>query len=137
MADTCAQNTNTLIFSCSGGSDVGGLSDRMARKLAKDGKGKMYCLAGIGAGLKNFIETSSKATLLAIDGCPVGCAGKIMENAKLAHTHINLFSLGYEKGKTNVDEATVAEAIERMGNYEGETKNHKGCSGGVCQGCKG
>ena len=39
---------STLIFPCSGGSDVGALSDLAARQMTRDGTGKMYCLAGIG-----------------------------------------------------------------------------------------
>jgi uncharacterized metal-binding protein len=35
----CSGSTN-LIFACSGGSDVGGITDRAARELAKQGKGK-------------------------------------------------------------------------------------------------
>ena len=37
-----------LIFPCSGGSDVGEITDRAARKVTIEGAGKMYCLAGIG-----------------------------------------------------------------------------------------
>ena len=37
-----------LIFACSGAADVGAIADQAARKLTKDGAGKMYCLAGIG-----------------------------------------------------------------------------------------
>jgi uncharacterized metal-binding protein len=33
-----------LIFPCSGGSDVGALTDQAARRLTTDGIGKMYCV---------------------------------------------------------------------------------------------
>ena len=47
MAGNCMCNeTGVLIFPCSGGSDVGELSDRAARKMAKCGQAKMFCLAG-------------------------------------------------------------------------------------------
>ncbi|MBT4482837.1 MAG: zinc-binding protein, partial [Candidatus Latescibacteria bacterium] len=39
----------TLIFPCSGAADVGEISDQIARKLTRDGIGKMFCLAGVGA----------------------------------------------------------------------------------------
>jgi uncharacterized metal-binding protein len=52
MAETCSWTTRegvVLVFPCSGGSDVGELADRGARKLSQAGTAQMYCLAGIGA----------------------------------------------------------------------------------------
>ena len=34
-----------LIFACSGASDVGEIADRAARKLSREGVGKMYCIS--------------------------------------------------------------------------------------------
>lgn len=59
-----------LIFPCSGGSDVGEITDHVARMMTADGIGKMYCLAGIGGRLDAIMETTkSAAKILAIDGC--------------------------------------------------------------------
>jgi uncharacterized metal-binding protein len=101
-----------LIFTCSGIADVGELADRTGRKLHKDGAGKMWCLAGIGAGLPNFIE-STKATekVLVIDGCPVDCGKKMMEKAGITNfSYIRVTDLGFEKGKSSV----TTEAIEAL-----------------------
>ena len=46
--DCCTPNGNIMILACSGGSNVGQLSNRAAVELTKEGFGKMYCLAGIG-----------------------------------------------------------------------------------------
>ena len=71
-----------LIFPCSGGSDVGAVSDQAARKLTRDGAGKMYCLAGIGGRVTGIMETTkSAARVLAIDGCEQDCARKTLELA--------------------------------------------------------
>jgi len=81
--DTCTcKGGTTLIFPCSGGSDVGEISDRTARAMTAEGKGKMFCLAGIGARVSSIMETTGAAEkLLAIDGCPVECARKTLEGA--------------------------------------------------------
>ena len=59
---------------------MGELADQVARKLNRDGTGKMYCLSGLGAGLGNFIDyTKNASKILVFDGCPVDCAKKILE----------------------------------------------------------
>lgn len=112
---TCPKS-GTLIFGCSGGSDVGGMADQVARRLAKDGKGKMYCLAGIGGGIPNMLETARLAErIIAIDGCPVNCAKKILDNAGLRAEYHNLKDMGFEKGKTIVNDETLEIVKGKMG----------------------
>ena len=49
MAETCCERGNdVMILACSGGSNVGHLSNQAAVELAQEGFGKMFCLAGIG-----------------------------------------------------------------------------------------
>jgi uncharacterized metal-binding protein len=124
MAHTCAgkcaaenqYGTGTLIFGCSGGSDVGGLSDLVARRLAKDGKGKMYCLAGLGGDVTNMVTTAKEASArIVIDGCPVACAKKILDAKGLSYTYFNLKEFGYEKGKVAAPDQAVAEVVGKMG----------------------
>jgi uncharacterized metal-binding protein len=104
MTDSqCACNTAPkLIFACSGAADVGEIADLAARKLHKEGSGKMYCLSGIGAGLSGFIDaTNAAAKILAIDGCPVDCAKKLLEKAGFSEIeYIRVTDLGFEKGKS-------------------------------------
>src|ERR1035438_2198630 len=50
-----------FIFPRSGASDVGGLSDQAARQMAKDGTGKMHCLAGIGGGVDAIMANTQAA----------------------------------------------------------------------------
>jgi uncharacterized metal-binding protein len=99
----------TLLFSCSGAADVGEIADKAVRKLHREGTGKMYCLAGIGAGLTHFIETTKAARgVLAIDGCPVDCAKKLLEKNGLADfTHVRVTDLGLEKGKSPITDESI------------------------------
>jgi uncharacterized metal-binding protein len=107
--------TGTFIFGCSGGSDVGALADQVARRLAKDGKGKMYCLAGLGGDIPNMITTAGNAERrIVIDGCPVACAKKILDAKGLSYDYVNLKDFGFEKGKiTDVNQA-VDQAMAKM-----------------------
>jgi len=114
----CAcQGGVTLIFACSGASDVGGISDRAARKLTADGAGKMYCLAGIGGRVNNIMMNTHAATrILAIDGCPLDCAKNTLEQADFKNfRHVRVTDLGMEKGKTPVTDENVAKAATQAG----------------------
>jgi len=107
---TCAcGSAPKLIFPCSGGSDVGELSDQAARKLTKDGAGKMYCLAGIGGRVSGImVSTESAAKILAIDGCPLNCARKTLEQAGfLKFEHLSLEDIGLKKGISPVSPETL------------------------------
>ncbi|NLF38904.1 zinc-binding protein [bacterium] len=105
----------TLIFPCSGGSDVGCLADQAARKLTKDGVGRMYCLAGIGGRVPGIIETTkAAAAVLAIDGCPVDCAKKTLEQAGFSgFKHLRLSDIGLEKGRSPV----TFEAVHKVADH--------------------
>ena len=106
----------TLYFSCSGAADVGELSDRVARRLQRDGKGKMYCLAGIGAGVSGMIESARAAKArVVIDGCSVACGKKSFEKAGLQTCTFNLTDMGFEKGKTTVNDQAIEAVIGKMG----------------------
>ena len=64
MADCCCNGKQTanLIYACSGSANTGLLADQVARKLAREGSGKMTCLAGVGAGLSGFLESARTAS---------------------------------------------------------------------------
>ena len=99
-----------LIFPCSGGSDVGALTDQASRKLTKDGAGKMYCLAGIGGRVSGIMATTESASkILAIDGCPVNCTRKTLELAGFKQfEHLSLSDIGLEKGQSPVTPENIA-----------------------------
>ncbi len=83
MTGKCLCEPNEiLIFSCAGSSNVGQIANQAAIKLAQDGVGRYFCLAGIGGHVSGMIEsTKAGKMLIAIDGCPVACAKKTLEHA--------------------------------------------------------
>ena len=111
--EACCGTGPELIFACSGAADVGEVSDLAARKLASGGTGKMFCLAGIGGRVSGIMETTRVATaILAIDGCPLDCARKTLEQAGFAKfEHLRLSDLGMEKGKTAVTGEAVTQVV--------------------------
>jgi len=104
-----------VIFSCSGCADVGELADQAARKLTRDGAGKMACLAGISGRVSGIVKSTEAAqSILAIDGCPLDCTRKTLDIAGVTKVnHLRLSDLGFEKGKTEVSESAIASVISK------------------------
>lgn len=70
-----------LIFCCSGASNVGALSYLAAIRLAQEGSGNFSCIAGIGGNIPPMIRAAKDAEeRIVIDGCPIGCARRIMDS---------------------------------------------------------
>ncbi len=101
-----------LIFACSGAADVGQVADLAARKLTSEGAGKMFCLAGVGGRVSGIMATTQAAkAILAIDGCPLDCTRKTLEEAGFCQfEHVRISDLGLEKGRT----AATAENIDKV-----------------------
>jgi uncharacterized metal-binding protein len=104
-----------LIFACSGAADVGTIADQAARKMTREGVGKMFCLAGIGGRIDGIIKTTESASvILAIDGCPLNCVKQCLEKAGFTRfAHLQLADLGLEKCKSPVNEANIAKVAAR------------------------
>jgi uncharacterized metal-binding protein len=102
MADQCcAQNQDIMLLSCSGGSNVGQLSNRAAVELTQEGFGKMFCLAGIGGHISGLVQSAKDARqIIVIDGCDIGCSKAILKNADVPLKHyVVLTELGIGKNK--------------------------------------
>ena len=97
----CASNGDIMILVCSGASNVGQLSNRAAVELTQEGFGKMFCLAGIGGGLSGFVQSAKDVpSMIAVDGCEVGCAKAILEKTEVPlKYYIALTDLGIKKNK--------------------------------------
>jgi len=104
----------TLIFACSGAADVGAIADQAARKLTREGAGKMFCLAGVGGRVSGIMATTQAAAkILAIDGCPLNCAKASLEQAGFKDfKHLQLADLGMEKGKSAPSDPLIAKAAD-------------------------
>ena len=124
--DCMCQEAGLLVFPCSGSSDVGELSDRVGRTIAKCGQAKMFCLAGIGAHIPGMIESAKAANkIISIDGCPVSCAKKTLEHAGFQVDSYNLKDLGFEKGKTKIDENSIKSAVSKITGGKSETTSSR------------
>ncbi len=116
MSNECAcGKAPDLVFACSGGSDVGEIADRSARRLAAGGSGKMYCLAGVGGHVPGILKTTEAAgSVLVIDGCPVDCGKKILEHAGISgFRHVRVTDFGIEKGKSPATDERITMVVER------------------------
>jgi uncharacterized metal-binding protein len=82
--DCCQPMVANMILTCSGGSNVGQLSNQAAIELTQEGFGKLSCLAGVGAHLSGFVQSARDIPgLVVIDGCEIGCAKGVLEQAKV------------------------------------------------------
>jgi uncharacterized metal-binding protein len=120
MNQTTTENSydngvNRIILACSGASDVGELTDRLARKFRNNKLYNMKCLAMVAADKKELIESIKKSETLVIDGCPVDCGKLIMEEAWLTnYQYVRLTDLGYIKGKTPVTDELVDKVYNQI-----------------------
>ena len=115
MSEQCCETPsgssgNVMILACSGGSNVGQLSNQAAVELTKEGFGKMFCLAGIGAHLSGFVQSAKDVpAMIAIDGCSIGCAKATLEHAGIPlKAYLVITDLGIEKNKNfDLDSETI------------------------------
>lgn len=93
---------NAILLTCSGASNVGQMSHQAVVELAQEGFGKFFCLAGIGAHLNKFVDAAkNNPEVVVIDGCPVGCAKRILEHAEVSISkYLVVTKLGFEKNHT-------------------------------------
>ena len=93
---------------------MGEVADRVARRLTCDGKGKMYCLAGIGGRVSGIVKTTEAATaILAIDGCPLDCASNCLKQAGFTDfDHLRVTDLGLAKEQIPVTEKSISMVIQ-------------------------
>mgnify|MGYP000846068216 FL=1 len=112
----CGCNAKSkLIFACSGAADVGALADQAARKMTRDGAGKMFCTPGIGGRVSGIMKTTEAAdAILAIDGCALDCVKQSLIQAGFnVFKHLRLTDIGFEKGKTAVNDSAVAKVADK------------------------
>jgi uncharacterized metal-binding protein len=73
----CCKAEDINLLPCSGGSNCGQIANQVAVTLDVTGNGRLYCLAGLGAGIEGMVNSAAGAKrIFAIDGCPVACAKK-------------------------------------------------------------
>jgi uncharacterized metal-binding protein len=119
MEERCLCESNEiLIFCCAGSSNVGQIGNQAAVRLTQEGVGRYFCLAGIGGHVSGMIEsTKAGKMLIAIDGCPVGCAKKTLEHTGFnIDEYVQVTEFGIEKNHefslSSSDVGKVAQHIE-------------------------
>jgi len=92
---------NVLFYACSGGANVAEVADRAAREMMFAQAGRMFCLAGLGAGIEEMVQTARDADLnIVIDGCPMDCAKLIFDGCGVEnYVQLKVTDLGVEKSK--------------------------------------
>lgn len=111
----CTAAQPRMILACSGGSNVGQLTNQAAVELTREGFGTMFCLAGLGGGLKGLVQAAREAgRITVLDGCALGCAKAILENAGLPlQDYLVVTDLGIDKVK-DLQLAIHPEDVERV-----------------------
>jgi uncharacterized metal-binding protein len=89
----------TLVFPCSGSSNVGQITNELALRMTREGLGTMSCLAGVGAHISGFVASARDCDqLVVLDGCPLKCAAKVFEHVGITpHVHLMLTDHGFTK----------------------------------------
>lgn len=88
-----------LVYSCSGASTAAQMANHIAVKLDRLREAEMSCIAGVGGDVKPLVRTArSGRPIVALDGCPLQCAAKILARQGLAaDKHYELSKMGVKK----------------------------------------
>lgn len=110
----CSDKVAKTVLSCSGAADLGLVSDKVARKLHANGVCQMKCLAFVSAGIEHLIDSIRDSNILVIDGCPADCGKVTLDKNGLAnYTQLRLTDLGFEKGKTEINDKNIDFIFEK------------------------
>ena len=92
-------NKIPLVYSCSGASSAAQMANHLAVKLDRLLVAEMSCIAGVGGDVKSLVKTAkSGRPIIALDGCPLHCAAKILQRQGLqADKHYELSKLKVKK----------------------------------------
>ena len=112
----CEGNTNVLFYACSGGANVAEIADRAARELMFAGKGTMFCLAGLGAGIEGMVKAAKAADCnVVIDGCDMDCGKHIFDEQGVKnYVQIRVTDLDIDKAGRAATEEEVAVVVRRV-----------------------
>jgi uncharacterized metal-binding protein len=110
---TCGSAKVRVLFACSGAADTGEISDRVARRLARGGGGRMACLSGVGGRVPYVMDSLQQVgEVWAIDGCSEDCARHTLEGAGFTVArHLRVTDCGLEKGKSPASEENVTRVL--------------------------
>jgi uncharacterized metal-binding protein len=106
-----------LVYACSGASSAAQMANHIAVKLDRLKVAEMSCIAGVGGDVKPLVQTAkSGRPIIALDGCPLQCAGKILQKHGLvADKHVDLSAWGVQKRKhEDFDARQAVQVLQRL-----------------------
>lgn len=118
MADEkkCCEGDVRIVLACSGGSNVGQITNEVAKKLDEAGEAKFFCLAGVGGRISGMVDSvKGSDRVLVLDGCPVACAKKCVDGALIeGYEYLIVTELGIEKKHTfDLNSADIEAALSK------------------------
>jgi uncharacterized metal-binding protein len=89
----------TLVYSCSGSSNVAQLANHIAVRLDRLGITEMSCIAGVGGDVRALVKKATAGRpVIAIDGCPLTCCEQVLAARGVEPARvIRLHELGLKK----------------------------------------
>lgn len=89
----------TLVYSCSGSSNVAQLANYVAVRLDRLGIAEMSCIAGVGGDVRALVRKATAGRpVVVIDGCPLTCCEQVLGAKEVEPVHlIRLHHLGLKK----------------------------------------
>lgn len=112
---SCGGNEKSrLIFPCAGQANTGQISNQAAIQLSSEGYGDFVCTALLASGSESLSgRTTEVDEVVAIDGCGMNCARKIVEKAgATVHQHLVVTEFGVEK--KSADRSFTPEQVEEI-----------------------
>ena len=106
-----------LVYSCSGCSSAAQMANDLAVRLDRERLAEMSCIAGVGGDVGPLVDTAtSERPMLVIDGCPLECARKCLEQHDVTpDRHVNLAKRGVPKEyHTDYDEDQAQELFDEL-----------------------
>lgn len=107
----------TLVYACSGSSNVAQLANAIAVRLDRTGRAEMSCIAGVGGDVRPLVRKArSGRRIIAIDGCPLGCcAAALGRHGVEPDRLIALHERGFRKRlREDVGETEREDLIEEL-----------------------
>ena len=88
-----------IVYSCSGCSNLAQMAHNISLTLDGDGIADMSCISGVVGNVKPILELAkSGRTIIAIDGCELGCTKACLDKSGIKTDHyFKISDLGFDK----------------------------------------
>lgn len=88
-----------IVYSCSGCSNLAQMAHNISLTLDGDGIAEMSCISGVVGNVKPIMDLAkSGRTIIAIDGCDLGCTKACLDKSGIKTDHyLKISDIGFEK----------------------------------------